>query len=685
MLIETPKMVRPTAAECDSCECTAPAPLSAAAPADRAAAFSGALLWTFGIVVATVVALAVLGEWFAIFDRLRDLVPWWAWATIVLVSGYSIFRNVIRAALRGRVTSHTLMTVGLIGAVAVSQWPAAVLVVFFMRLADQIEHYTAIRARQAVRDLSAMAPETARVERDGAEIETPIGSLRIGDIVVVRPGEKIPVDGEVVTGQATVNQAAITGESMPVEAGRGAHVFAASFAQLGSLRVRATGIGADSTFGRIIRLVEEAERHRADVQRLADRFATWYLPVVAAVAAGTMLFSGNLIATAAVLMVACSCSFAIATPIAMIASIGAAACRGLLIKGDKHVESLAKANVVLLDKTGTLTVGKPSITDVILFDPSLDRSDLLQMAATVERYSEHPLAEAVREAAAEIGLRLGEPTDFEAVPGRGVRMTAPDGRTIAVGSRRLITGGDVPGAATALEAEGNTLLFVARDDRAVGVLAAQDTMHPEVPAALDELKALGIERIELLTGDNEATAAALAGVLRIAYRANLLPEDKIAVVRKYQAEGCVVVMVGDGVNDAPALAQADVGIAMGAAGSPVAIEAAHVALMREDWGLVPEVFRIARRTMGVVRLNLLFTAAYNLIGLALAASGLLPPVFAAAAQSGPDFGILANSARLLRPGRRVIADRESRDSITGTRRVGSAKVADRGSGAPRWS
>lgn len=652
MLIDTPKTVSMPAAECGGCECVAPpASTSGSGSADRTAAFSGNLLWAFGVVVGIVVVLAVVGEWLGLFDRLRHLIPWPIWAMIVLVGGYSIFRNVIRAALRGRVTSHTLMTVGLIAAVAVGQWPAAVLIVFFMRLADQIEHYTAIRARQAVRDLSAMAPETARIERDGAEIELPIDTVRIGDIVVVRPGEKIPVDGEVLAGQATVNQAAITGESMPFEAGPGARVFAASFAQLGSLRLRATGVGADSTFGRVIRLVEEAERHRADVQRFADRFAIWYLPVVGVVAAGTFVFSGNLLATAAVLMVACSCSFAIATPIAMIASIGAAARRGLLIKGGKHIESLAKADVVLVDKTGTLTLGKPSITDVISFDPALDRDDLLQMAATAERYSEHPLAQAVREAAADMGLRLGEPTDFEAAPGRGVRMTARDGSMIAVGNRRQVTDGKMPSEAIALEAEGNTLLFVTRDGRAIGVLAARDMMRPEVPAALTGLRALGIEQIELLTGDNEATAAALAAVLGIAYRANLLPEDKIGVVRKYQAEGHVVVMVGDGVNDAPALAQADVGIAMGAAGSPVAIEAAHIALMREDWALVPEVFRIARRTMSVVRLNLLFTAAYNLLGLACAASGLLPPVFAAAAQSGPDFGILANSARLLRPKR----------------------------------
>ncbi|MER3428123.1 MAG: copper-translocating P-type ATPase, partial [Pyrinomonas sp.] len=502
------------------------------------------------------------------------------------------------------------------------------------------------RAHRAVKDLAAMAPQTARVERDGQEVEVPVGAVQVGDVVVVRPGDQIPVDGEVVSGQATVNQSAITGESMLVEVGPGARVFAASFVSLGGLRVRATAVGADSTFGRVIRLVKEAEAHRAEVQRLADRFSGYYLPVVATVAALTFLLSRNAIATAAVLVVACSCSFALATPIAVIASIGAAAKRGLLIKGGKYLEALAHADVLLLDKTGTLTLGWPQITDVVALN-GLPQNEVLALAAAAERYSEHPLAKAVREAARARGLALGEPEQFEAIPGMGVRARVGQA-TVVVGSHRLAGNGQPPALVTDLEKQGKTLLFVARDGELVGVLAAADTLRPEVPAALAQVQRLGVGRIELLTGDNERVAAALAERLGIAYRANLLPEDKNAIVKEYQAQGHTVVMVGDGVNDAPALAQADVGIAMGVAGTPVAIEAAHVALMREDWTLVPELVRIARRTMSVVRLNLIFTAVYNLAGLSLAALGLLPPVLAAAAQSLPDIVILANSSRLIR-------------------------------------
>lgn len=615
------------------------------------ASFSAGLLAAFGATLGVVVGFVVFAEWSGLLDRLSGFVAWPLWLAAVLLGGYPIFRSVLRAAFRRRVTSHTLMTVGLGAAVLTGAWPAAIIVVFFMRLADYVEHFTAERARRAVRELTSLAPEKARVERHGSEIEVPVAEVRIGETVVVRPGEKVPVDGEVIAGQATVNQASITGESMPVEAGPGARVFAASFAQLGALRVRATAIGVDTTFGRVIKMVEEADRHRADVQRIADTFATWYLPVVIAVATATFFVSGNALATAAVLMVACSCSFALATPVAMIASIGSAARRGLLIKGGRYLEALARADVVLLDKTGTLTFGRPRITDVVPFDgsgaPGEER--LLRMAAGAERYSEHPLAEAVRAAAAERQLCPAEPEHFEAMPGHGVRARIA-GATVTVGGRRLLPEGfNIPPRMADLEAAGKTLVVVACDGSPVGVLAATDTERPAVPAALAALRALGIRHFELVTGDNARTAAALAGPLGLGYRADLLPEEKIAVVKEYQSRGHVVVMIGDGVNDAPALAQADVGIAMGAAGSGVALEASHVALMREDWTLVPEVVRIARRTMRAVRFNLGFTVVYNLTGLSLAASGLLPPTLAAAAQAGPDFGILANSARLLRP------------------------------------
>ena len=613
-----------------------------------ASGFTRQVMTLFGVVFALVLFIVVGGEWFGLFERATERVPWWLGAAVVLASGFPIFRGVAADALQRKVTSHTLMSVGALAALAVGEWATAALVVVFIKTGDYAERFTTERSRRALRDLTAMAPKTARVERDGGETEIPVGDIRIGETVIVRPGEQVPVDGDVIAGQATVDQAAITGESMLVEAGPGTHVFAASIAKLGSLRVRTTSVGVDSTFGRVVKLVEEAEAHRADVQRIADRFATWYLPVVVTLATLTLLIRRDPLATAAVLVVACSCSFALATPIAMLASVSQGAKRGVLIKGGKYLETLARADVLLIDKTGTLTLGKPQITDVVPLNGLAD-TDVLALAASAERYSEHPLAEAVRMAATNRGLALTEPERFESVPGFGVRADV-NGHAVAVGNRRMLAVGTA--LADDLEAQGKTTLVVARNGEPVGVLAAADTLRAEVPDALAAARRLGIRHVELLTGDNERVASAMAERLGVAYRANLLPEDKIAVVKDYQTKGHVVVMVGDGVNDAPALAQANVGIAMGAAGTDVAIEAAHVALMREDWSLVPDVLAIARRTMRVVKLNIGFTAVYNLAGLSLAALGFLPPILAAAAQSLPDIGILANSARLLRGKRR---------------------------------
>jgi Cd2+/Zn2+-exporting ATPase/Cu+-exporting ATPase len=538
------------------------------------------------------------------------------------------------------------MTIGVIAALAIGEWVTALIVAIFMRVGDYVENFTTESARRAVKELSALAPQTARVVQLGLEVELPIAQVKPGDIVIVRPGEKIPVDGEVMSGQATLDQAAITGESMPVDVTSGSQVFAATIAKLGSLRIKTLRTGADTTFGRVIKMVEEAEANRAVLQRFADKFSGYYLPIVAGIALVTFLLSQNPLATAAVLVVACSCSIALATPIAMLASIGASAKRGLLIKGGKYLEALARADVVLVDKTGTLTLGQPQITDVIPLN-GLSENEILALAATTERYSEHPIAKAVRAAAQARNIPLLEPEQFESIPGMGVRARV-NGNLVEVGNQRLVPSANSVSLARELEAQGKTLLFLSQGNEIAGILAAQDTIRPEVPASIRELSDFGFKHIELLTGDNERTASALAEKLGIQYRANLLPENKIEIVKDYQTKGHTVVMIGDGVNDAPALAQADVGIAMGAAGTDIAFEAAHIALMREDWSLVPQIIRTAHRTMNTVKMNLTFTAVYNILGLSLAAFGILPPVYAAAAQSLPDIGILANSARLLR-------------------------------------
>ncbi|MBK6794684.1 MAG: cadmium-translocating P-type ATPase [Anaerolineales bacterium] len=606
--------------------------------------FSRRMFTAFGLAFGAVIIVVVLGEWLGLLEGLTRLVPFPVGVTLVLLGGAPIFLNVIRAAFNRQIIAHTLMSIGAVAALLVGEWTTAMVVIFFMHIGGYTERLTAEGARRAVKDLTALAPQTARVEKDNEEKEIPVSEVQLNDIVIIRPGEKIPVDGEVIAGHAAVDQSSVTGESMPVEAGIGSQVRGATIVKQGTLKVRTQAVGAQSMFGRVIKMVEEAEAHRADVQQFADKFSAYYLPVVAGIAALTFLFTHDPLATAAVLLVACSCTIALATPIAMLATIGSNAKRGVLIKGGKYLEILARADILLIDKTGTLTLGKPVVTDIIVLN-AMDERTLLSYAASADRYSEHLFADALRRAANERDVKLSEVTNFESITGMGVRATI-DGIRVAVG-RPILTDASMPPQAKELEAQGKTVLFVSLNNTLAGLIAASDTLRSEVPEALQDVKRLGIKKIELLTGDNEHTASSLANSLNISYRANLLPEDKIRIVKEYQSLGHIVVMAGDGINDAPALAQADIGIAM-KAGSDIAIEAAHITLLREDWMLIPQVITAAKRTMRVVKGNLGFTAAYNIIGLLLAAFGFLPPMLAAALQSIPDLGILGNSARLLK-------------------------------------
>ncbi|MBT9283428.1 MAG: cation-translocating P-type ATPase [Hydrogenibacillus schlegelii] len=646
-------------------------------------------LWALlGVVFGLVLFVVVIGEWLGWIDRVSARIPFALGLLLVVWLGYPVFRNVLKALLRRRITSHTLMTVGAAAALFAGEWATAAIIAFFMRLGAFIERRTTDKGREALKLLLEQAPRRARVERDGSLVEVEAEAVRPGEIVVVKPGEPVPVDGEVCFGRASVNQAAITGESVPVDVEAGSPVLAGSVVVEGTLKVRARAVGRETSYGKIVRLVEEAESSRGQLGRLADRISAYSLPVVASVALLTYWIRHDVSATVAVLVVMCTCAFALGTPVAVLAGIGAAARRGVVIKGGEAVEALGAVDVLFLDKTGTLTSGRPEITDVVLIEgggrtserkrasdagrpddaaeaggtaPASEAKaieDILSLAASAERYSEHPLAQAVVEAARRRGLSPAEPETFEALPGRGVRARV-QGRLVAVGSPKWIMeevaahSVDLPPELEHLLGAGKTPLAVAVDGRLRAVLAAQDRLRPEVLEALSELQAFGIEEIVMLTGDHVAAARALAdrlwaAGLKIEVRAGLLPADKQRTVKAYQDRGRRVAFVGDGVNDAPALAQADVGIAMGEAGTAIAAESAHVVLLRDDFRLIAEAFRLARRTVRVIKGNLGFTVGYSVFGLALAAVGILPPVLAAAAQSIPDVLILANSARLLR-------------------------------------
>lgn len=621
-------------------------------PARRRRSLPDALGWAFVSIVALLTLAGLVAERVGVVDAVVERIPAWLAVAAVLAGGYPIFGNVIRALRRRTVTSHALMTIGIVGALAVGQYAAAAVIVFFMRLADFIEGYTTERSRQAIKELLKLAPETARVERDGRDLEVPAEQVRPGEVVLIKSGDRIPVDGVVLYGRAAVNQASITGESLPVEKEPGAEVFAATICDRGALRVRVERVGKDTTFGQILRLVEQAEANKAPVQRFADRFTAYYIPVVLAIALATYVIGGSATAAVATVLVACSCAIAMATPTTVLAAVGWAARRGIVVKGGRYLEALAKVDVLVVDKTGTVTIGRPAVTDVLSIGSATEES-LLVAAASLEQRSEHPLADGIVRAVEKAGLILESPTRFEVHPGEGVTGEL-GGERVMCGNERLLVrlGVEVSEAirqrVAVLGAEGKSVVLVARSGSLAGLVALADTLRPEMAAAIEQIRALGIGRIILLTGDREPAAAAVAARLGIEFEAELLPVEKIRAVERLQREGHVVAMVGDGINDAPALAQADVGIAMGVAGTDAAIEAAHVALMRDDWRMVPEAIALGRRAFRVIAQNLWFTAGYNAVGILLAATGWLPPVGAAAAQSLPDVVVMFSSARLLR-------------------------------------
>jgi Cd2+/Zn2+-exporting ATPase/Cu+-exporting ATPase len=522
-----------------------------------------------------------------------------------------------------------------------------------MNIAHFLENFTTERSRAAIRQLIALAPKTARIKRNGTEIEIPIDHLHAHDTMIIRPGERLPADGIVVDGASTVDQSPITGESMPVEKCAGDAVFAGSVNQRGVLQVNVTRVGRDSMLGKIIRLVEEAEAAKAPVQKFADRYSALYLPVVIGAAVLTFLVTRNPTNAIAVLVVACPCAIALATPLAVVASVGRAARQGILIKGGLYLESLAKVDTLVMDKTGTLTFGKPKVTDIQAASSKFQVSELLRLAAAAEKFSEHLLASAILEAANTRGITIVAPSSFEVIAGQGV-IAQVNGDQIVFGNQHLmdergiVIGAELRARAAELEREGKTVMLLSSNSHAAGLIAVADQVRAQVPDALKRLQSLGIQRMILLTGDNQRVASALAQKLGVEFRAEMLPENKIDFIRELQRKGHRVAMIGDGINDAPALAQADVGIAMGVAGTDVAMEAAHIALMTDEWENVPAAIRLARRAFRTIQQNIAFGLLFNLAGLTLASTGILTPVMAAAAQSLPDVAVFLNSSKLLR-------------------------------------
>ncbi len=547
-----------------------------------------------------------------------------------------------------KVGTEIFVTIATLVAVFGGETVAGAVLMVIILIAEFIAELKTDRARASIKSLIGSVPQVALLRTESGERSVPIGELKVGDVVLVRPGEKIPVDGRVVGGQGSVNEAPITGESVPKDKGIDAQVFAGTVVDSGALDIRTERLGTDTTFSRIIALVESAEAEAAPVQKLADKVAAWLIPVVF-VFLIVVYFVTRDVRTIVTLMIFTSpAELGLATPLVMIAAIARAARTGILIKGGIYLETLAKVDVMVFDKTGTLTANRPEVVEISSRNAAVDENTLLRFAAAADRRSAHPLAKAVVDAANRKDLAVPEPESFDQLQGRGVRATV-EGRVVLVGNAALLRESGVALEA-AVEDGGRTPVHVAVEGQFAGVIFIADTLRPGAREALAELKASGVKRIVMLTGDNAATAQVIATELGIdEVRADLMPEDKVAAIAELQAQGHRVAMVGDGINDAPALAKADVGIAMGGGGTQAALEAADIALMTDDLSKIAAARAIARRAYRTVQENLFVgVGVVHVLGITAALLGWIGPIQAAIIHLGPDILVFVNSVKLLK-------------------------------------
>ncbi len=597
-------------------------------------------------------------------------------ATLILaaiIGGYDIAKTAYHEVKSRTLGIKTLVTLAAVGAIVIGSYWEAAAVVFLFALGSYLEGRTMRKTRNALKELLEMTPDTATVCRDGDQKEVPAREVEEGEIVIVKPGEKIPVDGEVVKGESAVNQAPVTGESAPVHKADSDEVYAGTINEEGSLEVRTTGSGTDTTLQRIIQRVEEAQEAQSPTESLIDRFAKYYTPGVIALSIGAFVVTQNAILSLTLLVIGCPGTLVIGPPVSIVSAIGNAARSGVLMKGGEHLEQAGKIDLVAFDKTGTLTKGETTVADVAGFDAAAN--DVLELAAIAEKKSEHHLGDAILEAAQNrpAGVTDGgteavqadtesapaearsvpDPDDFDVVAGKGV-IAYHDGREVVVGNRKLLDerGIDVPDEVADYvrerEERGETVVHVVRDGVVVGAIAMRDELREVASGVVQELQDAGIETV-MLTGDNERVAAAVAEEVGIDdYRAELLPEDKQAVIEEYREDGHVVAMVGDGINDAPSLATADIGIAMGAAGTDTAIETADMALMADDLERIPYAVALSKAT----RWNIFENVGLAVLTVTLLLAGVLTSYVTLAlgmlVHEASVLAVILNGMRLLR-------------------------------------
>jgi heavy metal translocating P-type ATPase len=594
------------------------------------------------------VALAAAAVWFHLWEPFHHVSVIGLAAT--LIGGYPIFREAFENVIERHMTMELSMTIALVSALAIGQFFTALVITAFVLAAEILEGLTVGRGRRAIQDMLDFLPQTASVLRNGEVIEVHTDKIAPGEVVLIRPGSRIPVDGQVISGHSFVEQAAITGEPMPSEKTAGSEVYAGTINQAGTLQVRADRLGKETTFGKIIEAVERAEHSRAPIQKMADRLAAYLVYFALGAAVLTFLITHNITSTISVIIVAGACGIAAGTPLAILGAIGRAARQGAIIKGGIYLEALGHLDAVFLDKTGTLTFGTPLVTRVTPV-PGISEQTLLEAAAGAERNSEHPLGRAIVAFAQQKGVSIAEPEHFEYRIGRGV-LALRDGEETVVGNHALFEDlGIAPPQRAALE---GTEILIAQEFQYIGSIFVSDQLRPSAAPAVKSLHEMKIE-VALLTGDTKDAADSIAGHLGINdVDAELLPQEKARLVAEEVRLGRIVAMLGDGINDAPALTEATVGVAMGA-GTDVARESADVVLIGNDLTKFVDTVRIARNCRWIILENFYGTLIVDTIGIGLAAAGLLNPLMAAFIHVASELTFIANSTRLLPPRKGVNA------------------------------
>ncbi len=548
-------------------------------------------------------------------------------------------------------TADIPVSLATIAAISIGQFSAAAIVAVLLLLGGMLEEFVAARAGNALEALAKLLPDRVTVRRDGRDVSIPTGELEVGDVVLVRSGERIAVDGEVVGGSACINQAAITGESLAVDKVVGDDVYAGTLNELGALEVRAAKVGTETTLGQIRHMVEEAREQKAPIERLLDRYAKFYTPAAILLGLAVYLVTGDALRSITILIVFCPCVMVLATPTALVASIGNAALRGSLVKKGATIEGLANVDTIAFDKTGTLTTGQPVLVEARRLNATAE-TELLKLAAAAERFSEHPVGRAIVSSAQDRGLSVPDPDGFEVLPGLGVKALV-GGWDVLLGRPKLLTERglpvtpDVQAEVESLAALGRTVIAVAVNGEVAGLLVFDDALRPAAKPLARQLKSLGI-RVVLVTGDNLPTAQRIADELGIDdVHAEVLPSEKVEVVKQLQAQGRRVAFVGDGVNDGPALAVADVGVAMGLGGTDVAIETAEIALLSDDLAQLPHLIELSQKAIHAIKQNLVFSLGVLGIAVGLAIPGILHPVTGALLHELSSLPVIANSARLI--------------------------------------